>query len=172
MQELAASIPSRFALSDWRLLYSTHVHGISLNTLYLRCSWCKVPFALLEDSALPCARMVAPRAQAAPAHPGAPPPQLGGVPGTQQPASGRPKDEEFARFHPQEEALHHGAPPTRCLLALPFFPSTGGGELLGVCELRNRLSDDEGEEWRSFDREDERLLATVLQLAALDIGGR
>ena len=32
MQELAASIPSRFALSDWRLLYSTHVHGISLNT--------------------------------------------------------------------------------------------------------------------------------------------
>ena len=49
MQELAASIPSRFALSDWRLLYSTHVHGISLNTLYLRCSWCKVPFALLED---------------------------------------------------------------------------------------------------------------------------
>ena len=51
MQELAASIPSRFALSDWRLLYSTHVHGISLNTLYLRCSWCKVPFALLEDLA-------------------------------------------------------------------------------------------------------------------------
>ena len=94
------------------------------------------------------------------------------MPAPQQPASGRPKDEGFARFHPQEEALHHGAPPTRCLLALPFFPSTGGGELLGVCELRNRLSDDEGEEWRSFDLEDERLLATVLQLAALDIGGR
>ena len=112
------------------------------------------------------------KARGAPTHPGAPPPQLGGVPAPQQPASGRPKDEEFARFHPQEEALHHGAPPTRCLLALPFFPSTGGGELLGVCELRNRLSDDEGEEWRSFDREDERLLATVLQLAALDIGGR
>lgn len=27
LQQMAASIPSRFAMSDWRLLYSTLVHG-------------------------------------------------------------------------------------------------------------------------------------------------
>lgn len=40
LQQMAASIPSRFAMSDWRLLYSTLVHGISLNTLYLRTAGC------------------------------------------------------------------------------------------------------------------------------------
>jgi hypothetical protein len=32
---MAASIPSRFAMSDWRLLYSTLVHGTLEDTLTL-----------------------------------------------------------------------------------------------------------------------------------------
>ena len=40
LQQLAAAIPSRFMMADWRLLYSTAVHGISLNTLYLRTAGC------------------------------------------------------------------------------------------------------------------------------------
>jgi hypothetical protein len=37
---LAAQLPTRYAMSDWHLLYSTHVHGISLNTFYLRTAGC------------------------------------------------------------------------------------------------------------------------------------
>ena len=44
-----------------------------------RSSWYKVPSALFEDTA-PSVRLVAPRAQAAPTHPRAPPEQLGGSP--------------------------------------------------------------------------------------------
>lgn len=40
LQQLAAAAPSRFALADWRLLYSTAVHGISLNTCYSRAQRC------------------------------------------------------------------------------------------------------------------------------------
>ena len=40
IRQLAPQVPRRYALSDWRLLYSTHVHGISINTLYLRASGC------------------------------------------------------------------------------------------------------------------------------------
>lgn len=36
IEQLAQAVPTRYSLSDWRLLYSTHVHGISINTLYLR----------------------------------------------------------------------------------------------------------------------------------------
>ena len=50
------------------------------------------PPALLDNGA-PCARLVAPRAQAAPTHPGAPPEQLGGSRWPPQPASGRTKVE-------------------------------------------------------------------------------
>ena len=38
--QLASSIPSRFMMADWCLLYSTAVHGISLNTLYMRTAGC------------------------------------------------------------------------------------------------------------------------------------
>jgi len=40
LQQLASAVPCRFTLSDWKLLYSTNVHGISLNTLYLRAHGC------------------------------------------------------------------------------------------------------------------------------------
>lgn len=49
-QQLASSIPSRFALSDWRLLYSTHVHGISLNTFYLRTHGCGACILAIKDT--------------------------------------------------------------------------------------------------------------------------
>ena len=49
-------------------------------------------------------RLGAPTAPAVPPHPLAPPPQLGGVPWPQQPASGRAKVEEPPRFH---LARHH-----------------------------------------------------------------
>ena len=49
LQQMAASIPSRFAMSDWRLLYSTHVHGISLNTLYLRTAGCGPCIMAIRD---------------------------------------------------------------------------------------------------------------------------
>ena len=49
-QQLGAAIPSRFALSDWRLLYSTHVHGISLNTFYLRTQGCGACILAIKDT--------------------------------------------------------------------------------------------------------------------------
>ena len=36
LKQLSAALPSRFAYADWRLLYSTAVHGISLNILFAR----------------------------------------------------------------------------------------------------------------------------------------
>jgi hypothetical protein len=38
IEQLVQAIPMRYTLSDWRLLYSTHVHGISINTLFTRCA--------------------------------------------------------------------------------------------------------------------------------------
>ena len=46
-------------------------------------SWLKVPSTLFDDTA-PSARLVPPRAQAAPTQPGAPPEQLGGLPSPQE----------------------------------------------------------------------------------------
>ena len=55
-----------------------------------RCGWLPMPGALLDDAAQ-AARLVPPRAQAAPTHPRAPAEQLRRFPWPQQPASGRPK---------------------------------------------------------------------------------
>jgi len=51
LQQLAAAIPSRFMMADWRLLYSTAVHGISLNTLYLRTAGCGACLLVIKDRA-------------------------------------------------------------------------------------------------------------------------
>ncbi len=55
------------------------------------------PSALPEDGA-PAASRDHPKARAAHAHPGAPPPQRGGSRWPPQPASGRPKDEDLPRL--------------------------------------------------------------------------
>ena len=49
LQQLSSALPSRFAYSDWRLLYSTCVHGISINTLYLRTEGCGSCLLVLKD---------------------------------------------------------------------------------------------------------------------------
>ena len=49
LRQLSAGIPSRFAYSDWRLLYSMCVHGISLNTLYMRTEGCGACLLVLKD---------------------------------------------------------------------------------------------------------------------------
>lgn len=49
LQQLSAGIPSRYLYSDWRLLYSTCVHGISLNTLYQRTEGCGACLLVLKD---------------------------------------------------------------------------------------------------------------------------
>ena len=49
LQQLAAAIPSRFVCADWRLLYSTDVHGVSLNTLYQRTSGCGCCILAIKD---------------------------------------------------------------------------------------------------------------------------
>lgn len=49
VEQLAQAVPSRYSLSDWRLLYSTHLHGISINTLYLRCSGSGACILALRD---------------------------------------------------------------------------------------------------------------------------
>ena len=59
-------------------------------------SWWKVPSTLSEDSA-PSASLDSLKTQAAPTHPRAQPEQLGGLPWPQEPASGRPKIEDFPR---------------------------------------------------------------------------
>ena len=53
--------------------------------------WLETPSTLLDDMTR-CARPVAPRARAAPSHPGAPTPPRGGSPWPLKPASGRPQD--------------------------------------------------------------------------------
>ena len=57
-------------------------------------SWLKVPSTLFDDTA-PSARLVAPRAQAAPTHLRARPEHLGSSPWPQEPASGHPKVEDL-----------------------------------------------------------------------------
>ena len=50
LQQLAAALPGRFAYADWRLLYSTAVHGISLNTFYHRTAGCGCCVLAIRDS--------------------------------------------------------------------------------------------------------------------------
>ena len=69
--ELARQIPARFAVSDWRLLYSTHVHGMSLATLYNRseeCGGCIVRAAGMHAYAAPGAHAARPRVTIARVH--------------------------------------------------------------------------------------------------------
>ena len=49
LKQLAGAMPSRFALADWRLLYSTTVHGISLNTLHVRTAGCGSCILAIKD---------------------------------------------------------------------------------------------------------------------------
>ena len=58
------------------------------------CSALNTPSTLSEDGA-PAASLHRPEAEGSPTHPVAPPQPLGGVPWPQQPASGRPKAEDF-----------------------------------------------------------------------------
>ncbi|KAL1499971.1 hypothetical protein AB1Y20_012650 [Prymnesium parvum] len=50
LQQLSNAIPSRYACSDWRLLYSTAVHGISLNTMYMCTEGCGSCLLVLKDT--------------------------------------------------------------------------------------------------------------------------
>jgi len=49
LQQLAVAVPSRFAFADWRLLYSTAVHGISLNTFYSLTAECGGCILVIKD---------------------------------------------------------------------------------------------------------------------------
>ena len=49
LRQLAGAVPARFAFADWRLLYSTAVHGISLNTLYHRAAGCGCCLMSIKD---------------------------------------------------------------------------------------------------------------------------
>ena len=49
LRQLAGSIPARFAYADWRLLYSTAVHGISLNTFFSKSSGCGCCLLAIKD---------------------------------------------------------------------------------------------------------------------------
>ena len=49
LQQLVTAIPSRFVCADWRLLYSTEVHGVSLNTLHQRTSGCGCCILAIKD---------------------------------------------------------------------------------------------------------------------------
>ena len=42
-------MPSRFVYADWALLYSTAVHGISLNTFYANSAGCGCCVLALKD---------------------------------------------------------------------------------------------------------------------------
>ena len=53
---------------------------------------------------------------------------------------------------------------TRSILAMPF-ESCSSGELMGVCQLLNKV----GSEGAHFDGDDEEILGSVLKLAALAI---
>ena len=48
---LAGALPARFVHIDWRLLYSTAVHGISLNTFYAKTSGCGCCLLAIKDDA-------------------------------------------------------------------------------------------------------------------------
>ena len=50
LKQLSAALPSRFAYADWRLLYSTAVHGISLNTFYSRAAGCGCCLLAIKDT--------------------------------------------------------------------------------------------------------------------------
>ena len=50
LRQLAVALPSRFAYADWRLLYSTAVHGISLNTMYIKAAGCGCCLLVLRDA--------------------------------------------------------------------------------------------------------------------------
>ena len=73
-----------------------------------------MPSALLEDGAS-SACMVAPKAQNARTHPGAPPEQHGRSPWPPQPAFGRPKFENSCPYHLQTQ---FNALVVRCLSLL------------------------------------------------------
>ena len=51
LQQLSVAIPSRFAYADWRLLYSTAIHGISLKTFYKRAAHCGCCILAIKDEA-------------------------------------------------------------------------------------------------------------------------
>ena len=50
LRQLASACPSRFAYSDWRLLYSTAVHGISLNTFFSCGANCGCCMLVIKDA--------------------------------------------------------------------------------------------------------------------------
>jgi len=52
MQQLRLSLPRRYASVDWRLLYSTQRHGISLNTFYSRTDEIAPSILIIQDSNL------------------------------------------------------------------------------------------------------------------------
>ena len=49
LKQLAGTLPMRFAYSDWSLLYSTSVHGISLNTFYANTAGCGCCILAIKD---------------------------------------------------------------------------------------------------------------------------
>lgn len=49
LRQLAGAVPARFAYADWRLLYSTAVHGISLNTFYSLTAGCGCCCLAIQD---------------------------------------------------------------------------------------------------------------------------
>ena len=71
--------------------------------------WLQKLSAVPEDSAPPAASLDDPKAQAAPTQPEAQPGQLGGVPWSQEPASGGPKVEKLRslRFQLAGKTLYH-----------------------------------------------------------------
>ncbi len=79
-------------------------------------SRCKRPSTLPDDGA-PSASLDHLEAQAAPTHPGAPPPPRGGSPWPPPPASGRARAENSSRATPQP-------PRSRCRCATPTCPSS------------------------------------------------
>lgn len=50
LQQLRSAIPTRFVLADWALLYSTAVHGMSLNTFYMLTQGCGALVLAIKDS--------------------------------------------------------------------------------------------------------------------------
>jgi hypothetical protein len=49
LRQIAGAVPARFAYSDWQLLYSTAVHGISLNTFYANTAGCGCCCLTIKD---------------------------------------------------------------------------------------------------------------------------
>ena len=74
-------------------------------------SWFKMASTLFEDTA-PSARLVPPRAQAAPTHPRAQPEPLGSLPWPQELASGRPKVEDLPLSTSRRPARAFSSPST------------------------------------------------------------